>query len=205
MIKEQLGDRLEAWLPRLLPFVFRAPLSAHGLTWLGTAICLAAAVLYARGELLAGGLVLALGGFCDLVDGMVARQRGTASRYGAFLDSSLDRVVDMAVPLGLMLHYAGEDRPELGGLAGVVLVTSVMTSYTKARAENLGPELRGGLIERGERVGALILGGVTGWMVPFLAALALGGAITVAQRFAVARRQLEEAERRTPAPQAAEE
>jgi CDP-diacylglycerol--glycerol-3-phosphate 3-phosphatidyltransferase len=191
VIKERLGETLEAWVPRLLPFLFWRELSPMALTVTGTLISVGSAVAFARGALAAGALLLLLGGFFDLVDGMVARRNGTASRFGAFLDSTLDRLVDMAVLVGLMVHYAGARQPEWVTLAGVVLITSVMTSYAKARAEQLGPAIQVGVIERGERIVLLALGGLTGWMIAALWVLAVGGLVTVAQRFALAYRELE--------------
>jgi len=190
VIKQKLGDRLEEWIPRLLPAFFQWKLSPAALTLLGTAICVISAVAFARGAFVAGALLLGLGGFFDLVDGMVARRHGRASRVGAFLDSTLDRLVDMSVLVGLMVHYAATGAPHWVVLTGVVLITSVMTSYAKARAEQLGPSIAVGVLERGERVVLLILGGLTGWMVPVLWLLALGGLVTVAQRFALACREL---------------
>jgi CDP-diacylglycerol--glycerol-3-phosphate 3-phosphatidyltransferase len=190
VIKSKLGEQLESWLPRLLPFLFWRELPPNVLTVIGTLVSVAAAVAFSEGRFLAGALLLGAGGFFDLVDGVVARRQGTTTRFGAFLDSTLDRLVDMAVFVGLMVHYAAAGRPGLVTLTGVALIAGVMTSYTKARAENLGPAISVGVLERGERVVLLILGGLSGWMVPVLWILAVGGGITVAQRFALAHRLL---------------
>jgi len=190
VIKSRLGERLESFLPRLLPFLFWRKLPPNALTVIGTLVSVAAAVAFARGAFVPGALLLWAGGFFDLVDGVVARRQGTTSRFGAFLDSTLDRLVDMAVFVGLMVHYAAAGRPGLVTLAGVALIAGVMTSYAKARAENLGPSISVGVLERGERVLLVILGGLSGWMVPVLWILVIGGGITVAQRFARAHRLL---------------
>jgi CDP-diacylglycerol--glycerol-3-phosphate 3-phosphatidyltransferase len=196
VIKSRLADPLERLLHRLLPALFRSQLPPDALTVVGTLVSLAAAVAFARGAFRAGALLLLAGGVFDLVDGALARRQGTSSRFGAFLDSTLDRLVDMAVFVGLMVHYAGSARAELVTLTGVALIGSVMTSYAKARAEQLGPKIDVGVIERGERVVLLALGGLTGFMLPVLWVLAVGGAITVAQRFARAHRELAAAEPR---------
>jgi CDP-diacylglycerol--glycerol-3-phosphate 3-phosphatidyltransferase len=196
VIKSKLADPLERLLHRLLPALFQSQLPPDALTVVGTLVSIGAAVAFARGAFLAGALLLLAGGFFDLVDGALARRQGTSSRFGAFLDSTLDRLVDMAVFVGLMVHYAGSARAGLVTLAGVALIGSVMTSYAKARAEQLGPKIDVGVIERGERVVLLALGGLTGFMVPVLWVLAVGGAITVAQRFARAHRELAAAEPR---------
>ncbi len=190
MIKERFGDRLETWVLRLFPFLFWGKLPPTVLTVTGTTICMGAAVAFARGAFGWGGFLLLLGGFFDLVDGMVARRMGQTTRLGAFLDSTLDRLVDMAVLVGLMVHYAAAGDPPSVGLAGFALITSVMTSYARARAESLGPAVRVGVLERGERTLLMAFGGLTGWMVLMLWVVAVGGLITVAQRFDRACREL---------------
>lgn len=197
MIKAKLGEELDRLLPRLFPFLFWRRVSPAALTVTGTAIALGAAVVFARGALVAGALLLLAGGFFDLVDGAVARRNGTSSPFGAFLDSTSDRLSDMSVLVGLMVHYAAIGQPGWVTLAGFVLITSVMTSYAKAVAGQLGSLLQVGVIERGERVVLLVLGGLSGWMVPALGILAVGGAVTVAQRLALAYRELERAEPQT--------
>jgi phosphatidylglycerophosphate synthase len=145
---------------------------------------------FARGELLPGGVLLLAGGFFDLVDGVVARHFGTATEFGGFLDSCLDRVVDMLVVLGLFAHATGEGDRVAAALCAVILVGSVLTSYAKARAELVVDHLPGGLLERGERIGILALGALSGWITPTLWLLAIGTAVTAGQRFLYARRAM---------------
>lgn len=190
MLKAKLGQQLDAWVLRFLPFLVNRRLSPSVITVSGALICLAAAATFAAGRFLAGGLLLGLGGLFDLVDGIVARQNGSESKVGAFLDSTLDRLVDMAVLVGLMVHYAVAGQPGWVALAGLVLITSVMTSYAKARAETLGQSIAKGIFERGERIGLLVVAGLTGWMLPILGILAVGGLITASQRFVQACRKL---------------
>lgn len=191
MIKSSFGDRLDGWIHRLFPFLFTRSLNPNTLTVTGALVSCVAAVELARGEFGVGGLLILAGGFFDLVDGVVARHRGVASSFGAFLDSTLDRLVDMVLLLGLVVHYAFARDTTTAVVAAVVLVASVLTSYVKARAETRIPTLEGGFFERGERIGLLALGAITGWMVPALWLLAFGSTVTVAQRFAVAYRELE--------------
>jgi CDP-diacylglycerol--glycerol-3-phosphate 3-phosphatidyltransferase len=192
VIKARLGDRLDGWIHALLPFLFVRPVNPNALTVAGSAISLCAAFAYARGSFLLGGVLLLAGGFFDLVDGVVARHFGRSTAFGAFLDSTLDRFVDMVVLLGLILHYAPAGRQGAVLLVGVALSMSVLTSYTKARAEQVIPHLEGGFVERGERVALLAAGSLTGWMLPALWLLALGTTLTVVQRFAAAHRQLKD-------------
>ena len=96
MIKSVLGDRLDGWIQSAFPFLFRRRMNPNVLTVSGTLISLAAATAFALGEFPAGGLLMLAGGFFDLIDGVVARHHGVTSRFGAFLDATLDRVTDMA-------------------------------------------------------------------------------------------------------------
>jgi len=192
MIKAKLGDRLDAWLQALLPFLFQHRLNPNLLTILGTLVSLGAAVGFAFGQFRWAGVLILVGGFFDLVDGVIARHQGTASTFGAFLDSTLDRLVDMGILLGIVMHYAGTGEPGLVLLAGYALVATVLVSYAKARAELYVPVLEGGLLERGERIGLLAAGAILGFMVPALWIVAVGATITVAQRFSVAYREMAE-------------
>ena len=102
-----------------------------------------------------------------------------------------NRLVDMAVMLGLMVYYGGQGEwlPQL--LACVTLVSSILTSYGKARAELMISHLPGGMFERGERIGILAAGGLFGVMVPALWVLALGTTWTASHRILSAYRELE--------------
>jgi len=190
MIKEKYGHKLDAWVRRALPFLFKGQIDPNLLTILGAMLCLIAAACFGAGQFLVGALLLATGGLCDLVDGVVARHHGIESKFGAFLDSTMDRLVDMAVMLGLIIHFSQAGDQVTALVAAMGLMASVLTSYTKARAESLNLSLPGGVVERGERIGLLIAGGVLGLMVPALWILAVGSAATVVQRFEGARQAL---------------
>ena len=191
-----LDDRLDGWLKRLFPFVFRWTLSPNLLTVIGTLISLVAAAAFAAGWLAVGGGLILAGGFFDLVDGAIARHRGIATRFGGFLDSTLDRLVDMALLFGIAMHFALAGEPARMLLAGCALIASVLVSYTQARAEITVPRfLRVGILERGERIGLLAAGAILGLMVPALWIITIGSAITVAQRMAQAFREMEQIDR----------
>lgn len=192
MIKALLDDRLDGWLSRLLPFLFRGPLSPNLLTVVGTLISLAAAVAFALGCFVAGGALMLAGGFFDLVDGAVARHRGIATRFGGFLDSTLDRLVDMALLLGLAMNFALQGEPGGVLLAGCALIASVLVSYAQARAQVSVPSFfRVGIFERGERFVLLAAGAILGFVVLALWIIAIGSAVTVVQRMAHAFREME--------------
>lgn len=196
MLKSRFGSRFDKAIERALPFLFHPRVHPNALTLLGAGFSLAAASLFAAGELRRGALLAALAGVLDLADGVVARAQGRATRFGAFLDSTLDRLADVALPFGLALHYAA--RGELGWawVAGVALAGSVLTSYAKARAEAWLHDFTGGWLERAERVVLLIAGAALGAMKPALALVAVGSVATAVQRIIIARRRLETEEAR---------
>jgi len=190
VIKARFGDRLDGWLEAALPFLFRHPINPNVLTVIGTAISIGAGIAFACGRFGWGAIGILVGGLFDLVDGAIARKHGIATAFGAFLDSTLDRLADMAILLGVMLHYAATGDAGTVLLGGIALIASVLTSYAKARAEQFLPSFGGGFLERGERLGVLGLGAVTGYMLPALWFLAVAGTGTVAYRFAAAYREL---------------
>jgi phosphatidylglycerophosphate synthase len=190
VIKATLGRSLDAALERFFPFLFRRPLNPNLLSLLGVLISLSGAVSFARGALPLGGVLLLVGGFFDVVDGAVARHNGTSSSFGAFLDSTLDRIVDMAILLGILLHYAKAGDIPLALLAGLASIATVLVSYTKARAESIVPEFNGGIMERFERVVVLVAGALTGYLPLCLGIVAVGSAITAIQRVAMAYREM---------------
>ena len=191
MIKSVLGDRLDGWIQAAFPFLFRRRLNPNALTVAGTLVSFAAATALAFGEFPLGGVLMLAGGFFDLIDGVIARHHGVTSRFGAFLDATLDRVTDMAVLLGITMYYAIVGEPGLVLLAGYALASGVLVSYTKARAELEVRDFHVGLLERGERVGLIAAGALFGFMVVALWIVSIGSTITVIQRFALAYREME--------------
>jgi phosphatidylglycerophosphate synthase len=190
VIKEKLGHRIDGWIHQLFPVLFVRPIPPDLLTLIGTLVAGAAGLAFAEGALRLGGALLVVGGFFDLVDGVVARHFEIETRFGAFLDSSLDRVVDILVMLGLLVFYARGDSTTGIVLCAVVLVASVLTSYARARAELILDRMPGGLLERGERIGALAVGALLGILWPVLWVLAIGTVVTAAQRFLYAYREM---------------
>jgi CDP-diacylglycerol--glycerol-3-phosphate 3-phosphatidyltransferase len=157
------------------------------ITWAGLLVTTAGGVLFALGRFRTAALVAVVGCAMDMLDGALARRRGGATRWGAFLDSTTDRIADAALFLGVAAHYArvalaayrSEDAltdlllgPPIqtavvydgvleaafyAGLAGLAMIGALLVSYTRARMEGLGIECRAGLIERPERL-VLLLG-----------------------------------------------
>jgi phosphatidylglycerophosphate synthase len=192
VIKEKLGDRLDGWIHAALPFLFRRPMNPNFLTVTGALVSIVAAVAFARGSFLAAGILVLAGGFFDLIDGVVARHHGVSTRFGAFLDSTLDRLVDMALLLGIAMYFAQTGRPGGVLLAGTALVATVLVSYSKACAERSVPQVSVGVLERGERVGILAAGAIFDLLVPALWIVAIGSTITVIQRFVHAHREMQQ-------------
>ena len=149
---------------------------------------------------LAEALDLLHGGFFDLIDGVVARHHGISTRFGAFLDSTLDRVVDMALLLGVATYFARSGESGNVLLAGFTLSASALVSYAQAKAEQVVPDFKVGLFERGERIVVLAVGAISGLMIPVLWVLAIGTTLTAIQRFANAARALASLEQARKAP-----
>ena len=137
-----------------------AGVTPNALTLFGLFLSAVAGLLLARGLFVTGGLVLILGSVCDMLDGSVARLTGSSSRFGAFLDSSLDRVAELAVFGGLTWYFVAEEASPVYALLCLLAAGgSFLVSYTRARAEGLGMECKVGLMERPERL-VLILAGI---------------------------------------------
>lgn len=178
--------------------LLRMGVSADAVTLVGTlGVSAGALVFFPRGELLIGVLVITAFVFSDLIDGYMARASGTSSKWGAFLDSTLDRVGDAAIFGGLVLYFAGPGDSELlMVLALYCLVMGSVTSYARARAESLGMQAKGGIAERADRlVAVLVMTGFAGiFDLPVLIAivlwaLAVASTVTVVQRCLLVRRQ----------------
>lgn len=158
------------------------------ITALGCAVSLFAAVLFATGDARAAGAVMLLGGLFDAVDGAVARELGRASGFGAFLDSTLDRLSESAILVGLVFMFASSGRPYAAILAGTAMTFSLLTSYTRSRAETLGYDCNVGVLGRAGRVAILGLCALAGSAIVGVAVVAAGAAITTVQRVVHVRR-----------------
>jgi CDP-diacylglycerol--glycerol-3-phosphate 3-phosphatidyltransferase len=132
-----------------------AGVKPNTITTVGLLCTLAAGAVFATGHISIGGWILGITAVFDVLDGMVARKAGRESAFGAFYDSTLDRVADGAVLGGLTVFWASDTARHSLGMVVVCLfaiVGSYLTSYTRARAEGLGLDARVGLVQRPERV-----------------------------------------------------
>jgi len=187
---KERGHPITYWIGEgggwLLRHVVRG-LAATGITpnmftFLGTAVNAWAAVLFAMGSFRKAAAVLFLAGFLDMADGQVARRIGRVTAFGAFLDSTLDRYSDLALYMGLVVHYTLIGRPFYMTLAAVAMTSSFMVSYSRARAESLIPSCKVGFLERPERLVLLIIGGTFLKMAQVLWVIATISTLTVIHR-----------------------
>lgn len=185
-------------LTPLANVLLKLGISPDVVTILGTiGVCFGALAFYPRHEFLIGTLVIVAFVFADTVDGIMARTSGRSSRWGAFLDSTLDRIGDAAIFGGLVLWYAGDGHSAImAGLALACLILGSVVSYAKARAEGLGFTANVGIAERADRlVVVLAATGLTGVGLPetvlgvVLGLLAVASVVTIVQRVLMVRRQ----------------
>ncbi len=158
------------------------------LTIAGWVLSVCAATLFALGYTKTAGAVMLFAGLFDALDGAVARESNLMSSFGAFLDSTLDRLSESAIFVGIVFFYASSSMPYEALLAGVAMTFSLMTSYTRARAEGLGFECEVGLLERAGRVVILSLFSLTGFLIAGVGLVAVGALVTTAQRIFHVRR-----------------
>jgi len=129
------------------------------ITWFGFVITLGAAGLIVTGHLFAAGVVVLLAGFFDILDGALARRTNQTTRFGALLDSTLDRLSEAVLLLGILILNLLKDQLTIEVLlVCLALIGSLLVSYVRARAEALGIECQAGLFTRSERVTVLALG-----------------------------------------------
>jgi phosphatidylglycerophosphate synthase len=159
------------------------------LTVMGLVVNTYAAFLfgYASGEnqrrmFLYAGLVIIGSGFFDLVDGRVARASNQVTRFGGFFDSVVDRYSDASLFFGLLVFYARGNRFFYVVLTALVMISAIMVSYARARAESLIGTCRVGFMERPERLVLLIIGALFNVMAPVLWVIAVLSTVTVIHR-----------------------
>ena len=166
MLGESIGRGAMTIINAMVRALASAGVHPNILTGIGVSINVGCAVLFGFGEFFWAGIVLIVANLFDMLDGNVARLTGNVTRFGSFLDSSLDRLSDMVVFLGIMIFYAG-NWPQHSllnvGLAGVGMIASVMVSYTTARSEGLGVKANVGFLQRPERIVLLIIGALSTW------------------------------------------
>lgn len=177
-------------------FLLRIGVGPDTVTLLGTlGVCTCAIVFFPRGSMLVGTLSVTAFIFSDLLDGTMARMAGRTSKWGGFLDATLDRFGDAAIFGSLAWYFADHHKTGMFLACMICLISGSITSYARAKAESLGFRCDVGYIERGERlVGSLVASGLDGLGVPYIQAVALwalaaGSTGTVVQRMLFVRKQ----------------
>ena len=152
------------------------------LTLIGVLINIAAAVALALNRFVLAGVIMIVANIFDFIDGKVAHITNTVSRFGAFWDSTLDRFSDIALFLGLIHLYANLRRTDYVMVAALAMLFSIMTSYTRARAESLIDKCKVGFMERPERIVLFMIGAFTDRMAGVLWVILILSIVTVINR-----------------------
>jgi len=181
-----ISNLLRGWTSKFLDsmacFIARTGMPPNLLTAMGFVLNVVVAYVLAQGHMQAGGLLVIVAGLFDALDGALARSAGRTSRFGAFLDSTLDRLSEAAIYFGLLAFYTQRGARWEGLLIYAAVIGSLMVSYARARAEGLGIECEVGLFTRFERVAVLALGLLSQRMLIALWALAILANFTALQR-----------------------
>ena len=195
MLSRSLKPAVTRLITPVAAFALRIGITANAVTWVGAVGVIASALFfYPRGDFFIGTAVIAFFALSDLFDGTMARiSKAGASKWGSFLDSTIDRVTDSAILLGVSIYLINNDD-QLSFVVIATLVTGMLVPYIRAKAESFGVECSGGIAERTERlIMAMSAIALDGLGVPYVLAggmwlLAVLGAVTVVQRMLIVRR-----------------
>lgn len=211
MFGASIGRAAQRIIDAIVRWLAIGHINPNILTVIGVSLNVGCGLLFGMGQFFYAGIALIVANLFDMLDGQVARLSGRVTRFGGFLDSSLDRLSDMVVFVGLMVFYARdtEFHSTLNVfLAGAGLMGSVMVSYASARAESLIPKCDVGFLRRPERVVLFIIGALSthpgsnnffaNRMPAVLWVLAIGSYWTFAHRMYHTWRELTRAEAKTP-------
>lgn len=152
----------------------RVGLTPNLVTLIGLLIAVGGAALVAVGEWWIGGVVVLFGGVFDMFDGALARMTGRASKFGALLDSVVDRVSEAVALFGILAYYLVSDNDVGAALAYAAIIGSLMVSYMRARSEGLGIDCKVGVMTRPERVAAIGFGLIAAHWLPVVMPVVLG-------------------------------
>ncbi|PYV23316.1 MAG: CDP-alcohol phosphatidyltransferase family protein [Acidobacteria bacterium] len=182
MITRQIGDTCGYLFRAIVNGFAKARINPNILTFIGFTINVFAAYLFAYGYFRWAGVTSFLAAIFDLTDGPVARLTQRVTPFGGFLDSVLDRYSDLILLIGLLIYYGRINRFWYVMLVAVAMIGSVMTSYSRARAENLIPSCKVGFLERPERIVLILIGALFDRMAPVLWVIVVLSNITVIHR-----------------------
>ncbi len=192
MIRKTVYPYIKSILESMASALHKRGFTPNHITLIGLAFSFVSGCIYASGHFFWGGMALLASGMADMLDGALARVSGKTTKFGAFLDSSLDRYADCFLYGGLALHYARIDSFGWSAVCLGIIAGSFVTSYTKARAENFIPECGVGVFERAERLLTLgLFSAVGGFVRPLcLIVLLVGTNFTAIQRILYTRSKL---------------
>jgi CDP-diacylglycerol--glycerol-3-phosphate 3-phosphatidyltransferase len=179
-IRQNLAYRITNPIVRILS---KSGITPNALTFVNLALSMAAAYVIATGRLPLGGILILVSGLFDLLDGALARFTKRTTKFGAVLDSTVDRISEAAILCGLLIWYVPQEDVSLEiVLVLVVLIGSFLVSYIRARAEGVGWQCQVGLFTRAERVIVLAIGLLINQIFIALCILAVFAFVTVVQR-----------------------
>jgi len=195
MLSSSLKPAVTRLITPVAAFALRIGITPNAVTWAGALGVIASALFfYPRGDFFLGTAVIAFFALSDLFDGTMARiSKSGASKWGSFLDSTIDRLTDSAILLGVSI-YLINNNDQLSFVVIATLVTGMLVPYIRAKAESFGVECSGGIAERTERlIMAMSAIALDGLGVPYVLAggmwlLAVLGAVTVGQRMLIVRK-----------------
>ena len=191
-----IGERVRKWtygiFNAIASTIGRTGISPNALTIMGFLLHLGVAYLLARGWFLWGGLAIVFAGIFDALDGAVARASNRVSKFGAFLDSNLDRFSEALLYFGLLLYYVRYGTTLYTILVYAAMIGSLMVSYARARAEGIGVQLREGMMTRFERLTILVVALVFNIVPVALWVLAILTNLTAIQRMYLVWRKTED-------------
>jgi CDP-diacylglycerol--glycerol-3-phosphate 3-phosphatidyltransferase len=175
----------------LLVLLNKAHITPNFVTWLGLFINLGGAFLIYKGFFVSGALVIIFASIFDMIDGSLARYTNQKSKFGGFLDSVTDRISEGALYLALLMYYLNLEIPDKTAviLCYVVVFSSFLVSYLRARAGGLKIDCSGGIFTRPERMVVILLGLLINQAVPALWIMAVLSTVTVIQRFLLVNEQ----------------
>lgn len=185
-----LSEKFSHFLDKpLRPLAKALPVNPNIITFLGMLIT-SSTVFVIPFNLFLGGIVILAGGLFDLIDGIVARVNGRETKFGALLDSSLDRIADGFIFMGILLHYFYLFDEKALVITLLCMIASFLISYIRARAEGIGISCKIGIIERPERLILLAIGCLSSYLYYVLIVLTVLSWITVFQRIIHVRMKL---------------
>jgi len=164
MLSQLVREYFQKFIDPVANFISSTKISPNAITIIGFLLMIIVAFVLAKGYFFWGGILITVFALFDALDGTLARMTKQTSRFGAFLDSTLDRYAEAVIYLGLFIYYINQNQTMELILIYVTVVGSLMVSYARARAEGIGVPLKDGLFTRFERIFVLVVGLLFNWV-----------------------------------------